>query len=292
MKTHRSETHLSHKVRQERSHQVEVFPDHTSCAKHRTAGAQAPSVFQQGHRECLRRETRERNAPPEPSTPHSRTLARANCLEKSWASSDHFPPVSKRTDHQASATMLTKDFKESKLFPPMCLDKGGTIRGGALSPRNPVSPDWADAGHIDSKLGSVEEASFQRRPPGGDRQPGLWKRGRDLDPNVGEHPGSGFLADPRTTALQRRPVVRAPLMSRRLHGGGHEGPVAGNTGRKRRCAEEEQKPRTLKGHDGELRSRRCFPRASTARIRVLHKTVQKIKWLVRVRGDCVLLAKR
>ena len=79
-----------------------------------------------------------------------------------------------------------------------------------------------------------------QRPPRGVLQLKLQEL-KILDADVGGHPGSGFSSDPRSKPVQ------TPLMSRKLHGGGHVR-VVGHTSRKRegkRAAAQEEDPEIL-----------------------------------------------
>ena len=126
--------------------------------------------------------------------------------------------------------MLASQLSVPEFFPPTCLGKGRTVCCGALPPRSPITPDCADEGRVHGKLGSVEERQTVRD----DLQAAFInansrKKVKILDADVRGHPGRPARRSPPEGSL----VVRAPLMSCKLHGGGHVNRVVGHTSRKR-----------------------------------------------------------
>ena len=78
-------------------------------------------------------------------------LARARCCKKSWASSDHGPPVSKQglPNARDRARWSTRG-----------------VSGGTLSPWGSIGSDRTDQGRVDGQLGSVEERQTDGHPTG------------------------------------------------------------------------------------------------------------------------------
>ena len=203
---------------------VAVFPNHISSFRHRTVGAHAPQRSSR-HRECLRHATRQHCAPPlnqarranaRISSESERTLARASCLGKSWASSDDHPSFA-RKDHQASATVLTSQLGVNELLPPTCLDKGSTICA-ALSPQSPVSQTRVWAPWKNGMPSATTSTAIVN--PSSRRRSRSWTR--MLVDTLAPASRQARSAQHSRGSL----VVPAPLMPCKRHGGGHESQLA------------------------------------------------------------------
>ena len=95
--------------------------------------------------------------------------------------------------------MLANKLSLPELFPPTCLGKGHTVCCGELPRRSPTSHDFADEGRVHGKLGSVEERQTNRD----DLQAAF------INSNSRKK-GARMLVPEGS--------LRAPLMSRKLHG--------------------------------------------------------------------------
>ena len=181
------------------------------------SGAQTTSAIQEGQRELCFATGHRCAPPPKPSTSCNRTdlpwfgtNPRPRCLRKSCASSDHLPPVSHSFRRCAWAKAAPSVVGTARLGAPSAL----TVQTRVVS-----TASWAPW-----KSGKPSATTSRRRSS--TRTPGR----RPAQRNSPE----GSL------------VVRAPLVSRLLHGGGYESRVVGHTGRKRQEAAQEEDPETLR----------------------------------------------
>ena len=136
-----------------------------------------------------------------------RALALASCYKKSWASSDHLPPVSQAST-QTGPTLVAREFWIPEFFGSPRLVQRSPVTSNTLPSWNTICSDNTDHSGVDSQLSAMKKWEtvghhFQATVV----HPWHGQEVQILHPDVLGDPSTCFSTDSGSATLQRKPTA-------------------------------------------------------------------------------------